>query len=154
MIDHVEDFLFEGEHVLVGEDGSPFFDPLKDVSFYVNERVWVNNHIHIVRPDQSRVLGRFLVHSFNIVNYSEFISGTTRDKLTQGQLNDIRHPVPPLHEQKEIVSFLDEKTGWIDDEVSSEEKSISLLKELRQSLISEVVTGKIDVRKERVDEVH
>jgi type I restriction enzyme, S subunit len=52
---------------------------------------------------------------------------------------------PPLSEQNEIVSYLDEHTQLIDKTVSIEERRIELLKEYRQSLISEVVTGKIKV---------
>ena len=49
---------------------------------------------------------------------------------------------PPFSEQNEIVSYLDEQTQLIDKTISIEEKRIELLKEYRQSLISEVVTGK------------
>lgn len=52
---------------------------------------------------------------------------------------------PPLSEQEQIVSFLDEKTGEIDRTIQSEQKKIELLKEYRQSLISSVITGKIKV---------
>ena len=52
---------------------------------------------------------------------------------------------PPIDEQNEIVEFLDSKTKEIDDLVQLEQKKIDLLKEYRQSLISEVVTGKIKV---------
>ena len=55
-----------------------------------------------------------------------------------------RYPlvVPPLKEQQQIVEYLDEQTQLIDKTISNEEKRIELLKEYRQSLISEVVTGK------------
>jgi len=58
-----------------------------------------------------------------------------------------RYPfvVPPLSEQQQIVSHLDEQTQLIDNTISIEEKRIELLKEYRQSLISEVVTGKLKV---------
>ena len=52
---------------------------------------------------------------------------------------------PPLPEQEQIVSFLDEKTGEIDRTIQSEKNKIELLKEYRQSLISSVITGKIKV---------
>jgi type I restriction enzyme S subunit len=55
-----------------------------------------------------------------------------------------RYPfiIPPLSEQSQIVSYLDEQTQLIDKTISVEERRIELLKEYRQSLISEVVTGK------------
>jgi type I restriction enzyme S subunit len=52
---------------------------------------------------------------------------------------------PSLQEQQQIVTYLDQKTKEIDDLISSEQKRIELMKEYRQSLISDVVTGKINV---------
>jgi restriction endonuclease S subunit len=54
---------------------------------------------------------------------------------------------PPIEEQQQIVTHLDQKTKEIDDLISSQQKRIELLKEYRQSLISEVVTGKIRIEK-------
>ena len=56
--------------------------------------------------------------------------------------------MPPFREQVQIANFLDRKTQQIDELRSNEQQSIELLKEYRQTLISEVVTGKIDVRSE------
>jgi len=62
-------------------------------------------------------------------------------------IKDILTYIPPLPEQTQIVQYLDQKTTEIDTNITLENKKIDLLKEFRQSLISEVVTGKIDVRK-------
>jgi type I restriction enzyme S subunit len=56
---------------------------------------------------------------------------------------------PPLSEQQQIVEYLDEQTQKIDSSIQTEERKIELLKEYRQSLISSVVTGKIDVRPDK-----
>ena len=61
------------------------------------------------------------------------------------QLRDIQFGLPTLDEQKKTVEFLDKHTKEIDDLVSMEKNKIELLKEYRQSLISEVITGKIKV---------
>ena len=58
--------------------------------------------------------------------------------------------VPPLQEQQQIVDYLDEQTQKIDSTIEKETQRFKLLKEYRQSLISEVVTGKVDVREEVV----
>ncbi len=55
--------------------------------------------------------------------------------------------IPPIEEQQQIIEHLEKQTDEIDEMVSLEQKKIELLKEYRQSLISEVVTGKIDVRR-------
>ena len=75
-------------------------------------------------------------------------SGSTFLEVTKKTLLRIGIPLPPFAEQTEIVSFLNCKTKQIDELRANEEGTIKLLKEYRQSLISEAVTGKIDVRDE------
>ncbi len=79
----------------------------------------------------------FIENSMNLV---------TRASLSQDILKSLPILLPPIKEQNEIVEYLDKKTSEIDKQVDLENRKIDLLKEYRQSLISEVVTGKIDVR--------
>ena len=72
IIDYVDDFIFNGKHILVGEDGSPFFDKLKDVSFFVDGEFWVNNHCHILKP-KNGVEPKYFVHSFNCIGDDLFV---------------------------------------------------------------------------------
>ena len=81
----------------------------------------------------------FLAKEVNIV---------TRSSLSQELLKRLPVLLPPIDEQKEITMFLDEQTEKIDSMIEKENKQTELLKEYRQSLISEAVTGKIDVRNE------
>ena len=150
IVDHINDYIFNEDLVLVGEDGSPFFDKFKNVSFFVNGKVWINNHIHILKS-KSNVIPKFLTHSFNCVDYKEFITGSTRDKLTQSDLSRIPHFIPPLPEQTQIVSFLDTKTQKIDDLILKTEKKIELLKEKRTSLINHCVTKGLNPNVEMKD---
>ena len=69
----------------------------------------------------------------------------SRMRLYDDYFLSIKTVVPEIIEQNEIVSYLDEQTQLIDKTISIEEKRIELLKEYRQSFISEVVTGKIKV---------
>ena len=71
-----------------------------------------------------------------------------RLRLYFDQFGQIPLVFPPVDEQDEIVNYLDHKTGQIDELIATEQRKIELLKEYRQSLISEAVTGKIDVRNE------
>ena len=102
IIDYVNDWLFDEPLVLLGEDGAPFFESNRDVSFFTSGKVWVNNHIHVLRC--GRLLNpQFLPHVLNRVDYTNFISGSTRDKLTQQSMGDIPLQIPPLAEQASIV---------------------------------------------------
>ena len=69
----------------------------------------------------------------------------TRYGLGKSLIEDLITLSPPLSEQEQIVSYLDDKTSQIDKTIDIEKKKIELLKEYRQSLISNVVTGKIKV---------
>ena len=75
-------------------------------------------------------------------------NGSTFLEVTKGTLVGVGIPLPPLPEQKQIVDFLEQKNKQIDELISEEQRKIELLKEYRQSLISEAVTGKIDIRSE------
>ena len=72
-------------------------------------------------------------------------SGYGQPNLNIEIVSNVRLPLPPLSEQQQIVEYLDEQTQLMDKTISIEEKRIELLKEYRQSLISEVVTGKLKV---------
>ena len=77
-----------------------------------------------------------------IEEFKQQLKETNQPNISTEQISNILMFFPPLSEQNEIVSYLDEQTQLIDKTISIEEKRIELLKEYRQSLISEVVTGK------------
>jgi len=110
---YIDDFLFDDELVLLGEDGAPFFDKSKDVAFIINGKTWVNNHAHVLRA-QNITTNSFLLYYLNQFNYNGFVGGTTRLKLTQTDLKKIPFPIPPLPEQNRIVAKLDSLFSSID----------------------------------------
>ena len=143
IVDYVDDWLFDEELVLIGEDGAPFFDSNRPVAFHVTGRIWVNNHMHVLRPNR-QIVASFLSNALNCVDYRAFIDGTTRDKLTQGDMNTILIQCPPLPEQRAIAAFLDHETAQIDALVAKKERLIELLQEKRTALISDAVTKGLD----------
>ncbi len=87
----------------------------------------------------------YLLSGLNIDQMYSHVRGSGITRLTINLINNLLLILPPISEQQQIVSYLDEQTQLIDKTVSIEERRIELLKEYRQSLISEVVTGKINV---------
>ncbi len=114
------------------------------MSFAVSGRIWVNNHAHVLRP--VGIQRDFLTHLLNITDYAVFIDGSTRDKLTQGDMNDIPVLVPPQREQELIIDYLRQRLGRVDGLRDRIDASIERLLEYRSALITAAVTGKIDVR--------
>ena len=147
IVGNVERPLVGGELVLLGEDGAPFNDRTKDKAFYSNVPIWPNNHIHVLRPNHL-ILPRFLTHSLNSTEYSWFVEGATRQKLTQGKMMSIPLGLPPIAEQRAILRYLDRETAKIDTLIAKVERHIELAKERRSALITAAVTGQIDVTKD------
>ncbi|MCX9025289.1 MAG: restriction endonuclease subunit S [Candidatus Methanoperedens sp.] len=87
----------------------------------------------------------FLANKRNIVNLS---FGGGQPNISQEIIKSLKLTCPPIEEQQSIVQFIESELAIIDDTVSRIEKEIALLQEYRTALISEVVTGKIDVRGE------
>ena len=113
VVDTIDEYLFDEPLVLLGEDGAPFFDKTKPVAFFVNAKIWVNNHIHVLRiaPDFDP---RFVTYSLNATDYGPWIEGSTREKLTQDKMGSIPLPTPPLGRQRAIADYLDRETARID----------------------------------------
>lgn len=146
IVDCIDDYLFDENLILVGEDGAPFFDPLKNVAFFVSGKIWVNNHMHVLRPLPNLTNIHFLTHAINSTLFRYYVSGSTRDKLNQTDLNNILIRLPELNEQNIIADFLTKEIEKINTLISKQKQLIEKLKEYRTSIISHAVTGKIDVR--------
>ena len=114
-----------------------------------NETLYVGGGINIFTITSAKVEATYL--SF-LMNSESVVYQKSRDgkgeivvHIYSKQLREIKFGLPPIEEQAQIVDYLDEQTSKIDTTISKEEKRIALLKEYRQSLISNVVTGKIKV---------
>jgi type I restriction enzyme S subunit len=105
VVDHIDDYLFEGEHVLLAEDGG-YWGRGEACAYLVDGRFWVNNHAHILRAREGVADNAFLVFLLNSLDLNGHISGSTRGKLTQGVLRTIPLSLPILAEQRRIARIL------------------------------------------------
>jgi type I restriction enzyme S subunit len=99
---YIDDYIFDEELVLLGEDGAPFLDYRKNVAWIINGKSWVNNHAHVLRGKKNIVENRYLMYFLNSFDYTDFVTGTTRLKLNQGRLKDIDFPLRSYEEQCRI----------------------------------------------------
>ena len=139
----IDDFIFDEELVLLGEDGAPFFDKKKNVAFLISGKSWVNNHAHVLKARNEITTNDFILHYFNHFDYTDFVGGTTRLKLNQGSLKEIPIPLPPLAEQTRIVAKLDTAFGHLETLKTSLARIPELLKKFRQTVLTQAVTGKL-----------
>lgn len=137
--DYINNYLFDEELVLLGEDGAPFFDKKRNVAFIVKGKVWVNNHIHVLKADKE-VISSYLVHFLNIVDFGCYINGSILNKLTQSNMNRISVAFPSKYEQQKIANFLDEKVGEFDSVIAKTKETIEDYKKYKQTIITDAVT--------------
>ena len=95
----IDDYVVNGHYLLLGEDGAPFLDKNAIKAYSISGKSWVNNHAHILSP---KIDLEFLQYSLNQIDYSEYVNGSTRLKLTQTDMRSIKIMLPPLAEQKRI----------------------------------------------------
>lgn len=141
-IDTIDDFLFDGSYLLVGEDGANLLARTKPIAFQAHGRFWVNNHAHILQPLGGAPLG-FLEGYLNLIDLAPFVTGTAQPKLTQANLNKLVVPVAPVQEQQRIVDALDSYFSRLDDAIATLERIERNLKRYRASVLKAAVEGRL-----------
>ena len=136
----IDDYLLDGEFVLLGEDGAPFLELTKDKAYIVSGKIWVNNHAHILKSYTSN---NYLCHFLNQFSYLGYVTGTTRLKLNQSSMKSIPVKLPPLAEQHRIVAKIEELFSDLDHSVAALEQARAKLKTYRQAVLKYAFEGKL-----------
>ena len=113
VVDHVEGYLFDGEYLLVSEDGENLQSRKTPVAFIATGKFWVNNHAHILRGTAGAAT-RFLCYQLENSDISGFLTGSAQPKLTKDNLGRIAVLLPPRSEQDAIVEVLGSLEAKID----------------------------------------
>ncbi|MFZ1403481.1 MAG: restriction endonuclease subunit S [Anaerolineae bacterium] len=129
IVDYVDSFLFDGEYLLIAEDGENLRTRNTPVAFLASGRFWVNNHAHIVRGN-SEADTRFLMYALTGADISGYLTGSTMPKLTQGNMNRIPILTPPLSEQRAIAHIL----GTLDDKIELNRRMNETLEAMARAL--------------------
>ena len=129
VVDYVDGFLFEGRHLLIGEDGENLRTRQTPVAFLADGKFWVNNHAHIVTGNKEADT-RYLLYAILNADIGSYLTGAVMPKLTQGNLNKIQLPCPPLEIQEAIVSTL----GALDDRIALLRETNATLEAIAQAL--------------------
>ena len=154
VIDKVENYIFDGTFVLIGEDGGNFYSD-KDVAFIVRGTFWANNHVHVLGIYSG--IESYFCYYLNSLNLPAMglINGIAVPKLNQANLNKILIPLPPIEEQKRIVNKLNELMPLIDEYEKLERELNELDKKfperLKKSILKEAVQGKL-IKQNKEDE--
>lgn len=106
IVDYVKDYIFDGDFLLISEDGANLLARNTPIAFSISGKSWVNNHAHVIKFD-SYAERRYVEYYLNSIDLSPYISGAAQPKLNKKNLESIRIPNPSPEDKERIVSILD-----------------------------------------------
>ena len=127
--DYVDDFIFDGDYVLLSEDGDNLRTRNTPIAFMARGKFWVNNHAHILKGKNGNNTD-FICYALQVADVNSYISGSTRPKITQRDMKNIPVYCPPIKEQKAIAHIL----GSLDDKIELNRQMNETLEAMAQAL--------------------
>ncbi|MEM2294122.1 MAG: restriction endonuclease subunit S [Nitrososphaerota archaeon] len=140
IIDWIDGYIFDGEYVLLVEDGGPF-GKFEEKAYIMSGKFWVNNHAHVLKAVKDKGSNHFLLYLLNYLDLNSYIVGSTRKKLNQEHMKQITIPRPPVEEQRRIAEVLTS----IDDVLRSKRNKKEKLVKMKRRLMGLLLTGKVRV---------
>lgn len=130
--DYVEGFTHDGEFILVAEDGA---NDLKNYPVqYVNGKVWVNNHAHVLQGKNTITDNKFLMNSIKNFNIEPFLVGGGRAKLNADVMMKLNILLPTFDEQEKIGSLF----SLLDKTIALHQRKLDLLKEQKKGYLQKM----------------
>jgi restriction endonuclease S subunit len=151
IIDWVNDYIFDEQLILVGEDGENLRSRVLPMAFKIEGKSWVNNHAHVLRPINDINID-YLTYFLESINYEDFITGSAQPKLNQKQLRKIRVLVPTRAEQDKIAAILTS----VDDAIGKTEVIIEQTEKVKKGIMQQLLskgTGHIKFKKTEIGEI-
>lgn len=137
---YIDDYTNEGNFVLIGRQGA-----LCGNINYANGKFWATEHAIICYPLKD-IDTIWLGETLRAMNLNQYSISAAQPGLAVERINELLIPTPSISEQKEISSYLKLRIIQIESAISEQEHQLSDLKSYKSSLITEAVTGKIDLR--------
>ena len=129
VIDYVDNYIFDGEYILLAEDGANIITRNSPVAYITEGKFWLNNHAHIMKMKLGSNL--FLLQLLERQNYEKFNSGTAQPKLNGQIVKNMIFNFPSYKEQNKIGNFF----KLIDEAIALHQRKLTLLEQLKQTYL-------------------
>jgi type I restriction enzyme S subunit len=139
--DYVDDYLFDGIYLLLGEDGTVVDNVGYPILQYVWGKFWVNNHAHVLRGKDG-YSNEYVYLLLKGTSVQSAVTGAVQLKINQGNLNSIRITIPDINVVKQFSAIID--CFFEKYRVNSEKNQ--RLSTLRDTLLPKLMSGEIDVK--------
>ena len=133
VIDYIDEYIFDGEYVLVAEDGANLVTRNQPIAFLVDGKFWVNNHAHILKGKSGLTTNYYIKSLLNNISISGYVTGAAQPKLNQKNLKSVRVTLPSYSVQNKIASIL----SAYDNLIENNNRRIALLEESARLLYRE-----------------
>tara|TARA_B110000211_G_scaffold233047_1_gene298210 strand:- start:231 stop:1442 length:1212 start_codon:yes stop_codon:yes gene_type:complete len=106
IVDYVKDYIFDGDYLLVSEDGANLLARNTPIAFSISGKTWINNHAHVLKFE-TYAERKYVEYYLNSIDLTPYISGAAQPKLNKKNLESIKIPNPAPKEKERIVAILD-----------------------------------------------
>ncbi len=142
IVDYLNEYIFDGEYVLISEDGENLRTRQTPIAFIANGKFWVNNHAHIILGT-GPLMNNFITYAFQNMDVNPYITGAVQPKLNQDNLLSIPVIVPPENERQKIVQVL----KAFDDSIGLNHQLNKTLESMGQALFKKCFSEESDSRR-------
>ena len=142
IIDRIDDYLFDGDYLLIAEDGANLLSRSTPIAFRANGKFWVNNHAHIIQTYAGIPLS-YLESYLNGIDLQHYVTGSAQPKLTQEAMNRIPVPVPPPREIDEIVRRVEALLKFADSIEKRVTRGTTRAESLSQAILAKTFRGEL-----------
>lgn len=132
IIDYVDDYIFDGEYVLLAEDGANIIMRNYPVAYLTRGKFWLNNHAHIMRMIDGN--NYFLVQVLEKIDYMKYNTGTAQPKLNSKIIKNIEFRLPDTDEQQKIGTFFKQ----LDNTITLHQRKLEQLRQLKQAYLQKL----------------
>jgi type I restriction enzyme S subunit len=143
IIDYVNDYIFDDDLILLGEDGENILSRNCRLVYRVSGKIWVNNHAHVLKPKSKEYDIDFLTELLESLNYEKYNSGTAQPKLNQQSCSSIILPLPPTREEQKGIAII---LSDMSSEIEALEQERDKCKLLKAGLMQQLLTGRIRLK--------
>ncbi len=143
IVDHVADYIFDEDILLISEDGANLLARSTPIAFSVSGKCWVNNHAHVLKFN-NLATQRYVEFYIASIKIDEFVTGTAQPKLNQKAMNTIPIPIPTaVSEQSRIVFAIESLSVETRRLESLAQQKLAALDALKASLLHHAFTGQL-----------
>ena len=140
LMDYVDNYIFDGIYLLLGEDGTVVDSLGFPILQYVYGQFWVNNHAHIITGKEGFSVEELYLF-FSLTNIKSIVTGAVQQKVSQQNLKK----VPAIIPSKEALSTFDDLIQPIFSQIRNLRDENARLADLRDTLLPRLMSGELDV---------